>query len=46
MPFLLLVLNATNAQGMMIAIAAIYAAGALGHVFMTYLRRQRHRRLL
>lgn len=41
MPILLLALNATNAGGMMIAIAAIYGMGALALVFMTYLRRQR-----
>lgn len=39
MPFLLLVLSATNAQGMMIAIAAIYGAGAVGHVIMAHQRR-------
>jgi MFS family permease len=38
MPFLLLILNTTNAGGMMIAIATIYAAGALGHAFMAYRR--------
>jgi hypothetical protein len=31
-------LNTTNAGGMMIAIATIYAAGALGHAFMAYRR--------
>jgi MFS family permease len=40
MPILLLVLNATNNQGMMIAIAAIYAMGALGHIVMSHLRRR------
>jgi MFS family permease len=39
MPILLLVLNATNAGGMMIAIAAIYGMGAVGHMIMTHLRR-------
>jgi MFS family permease len=40
MPFLLLILNVTNSQGMMIAIAAIYAAGAAGHILMTKLRQR------
>jgi len=39
MPILLLVLSATNAQGMMIAIAAIYAMGAIGHLAMSRLRK-------
>ena len=39
MPILLLVLNTTNTNGMMIAIATIYAMGAVGHITMTYLRR-------
>ena len=39
MPILLLVLNTTNTNGMMIAIAIIYAMGAVGHITMTYLRR-------
>lgn len=40
MPFLLLILGSTSTQGMMIAIAAIYGAGALGHVGMAYMRKQ------
>ena len=40
MPILLIVLNATNKQGMMIAIATIYASGAIGYMIMTYLRRR------
>ncbi len=40
MPFLLLILGSTSTQGMMIAIAAIYGAGALGHVVMAYMRKK------
>jgi DHA1 family inner membrane transport protein len=39
-PILLLVLNGSNVTGMMLAVAAIYCAGAFGHSFMAHLRRK------